>query len=149
MYRYIITCIDTNVLKLLQTDFVLFVSIHTSFVSIQNWCLRGRESLVYRIMLACIDTHLYLSENQRVHDVSNHACMLRYISVKISRNWCMYRYTYVFVSIHRSKFSYLNAGQRVCIDTNHHLYRYMYVKFCLNLLNSIFSINSNVLCYCK
>ena len=127
----------------------IFVSIHTSFVSIQNWCLRGRESRVYRIMLACIDTHLYLSENQKMHGVSNHACMLRYISVKISRNWYMYRYTYVFVSIHRSNFSNLNAGQRVCIDTNHHLYRYMSVNFCLNLLNSIFSINSNVLCYCK
>ena len=125
MYRYIYMSIDTNVMKLLQPDFVLFVSIHTSFVSIQNWCLRGRESIVYRIMLACIDTHLYLSENQRVHDVSNHACMLRYISVKISRNWCMYRYTHVFVSIHRSKFhiwtlvkGFVSIQTFICIDTS-------------------------------
>ena len=124
MYRYIYMCIDTNVLKLLQTDFVQYVSIHISFVSIQKWSLRGRESPVYRIMLACIDTHLYLSENQRVHDVSNHACMLRYISVKISRNWCMYRYTYVFVSIHKSIFhiwtlvkGFVSIQTIICIDT--------------------------------
>jgi hypothetical protein len=124
MYRYIYMCIDTNVLKLLQTDFVQFVSIHISLVSIQKWSLRGRESPVYRIMLACIDTHLYLSENQRVHDVSNHACMLRYISVKISRNWCMYRYTHVFVSIHRSIFhiwtlvkGFVSIQTIICIDT--------------------------------
>ena len=149
MYRYISMCIDTHVLKLLQTDFVQFVSIHISLVSIQKWFLRGRELSVYRIMLACIDTHLCLSEIQKHHDVSNHACMIWYISVKISRNWYMYRYTYVFVSTHRSKFSYLNAGQRVCIDTNHHLYRYMSVNFCLNLLNSNLSLNSNVMCHCN
>jgi hypothetical protein len=149
MYRYISMCIDTNVLKLLKTDFVQFVSIHISLVSIQKWFLRDRRLPVYRIMLACIDTHLCLSEIQRHHDVSNHACMIWYISVKISRNWCMYRYTPVFVSIHRSNLSFLNAGQRFCIDTNHQLYRYMSVKFCPNLLNSILSLNSNVLCHCN
>ena len=124
MYRYINMCIDTNVLKLLQTDFVQFVSIHISLVSIQKWSLRGIELPVYRIMLACIDTHMYLSENQRVHDVSNHACMIWYISVKISRNWYMYRYTPVFVSIHRSNLSFLTLVKGFvsiqmisCIDT--------------------------------
>ena len=124
MYRYINMCIDTNVLKLLQTDFVHFVSIHIPLVSIQKWSLRGRELPVYRIMLACIDTHLYLSENQRVHDVSNHACMIWYISVKISRNWYMYQYTPVFVSIHRSNLSFwtlvkgfVSIQTIICIDT--------------------------------
>ena len=149
MYRYINMCIDTNVLKLLQTDFVHVVSIHISLVSIQKWFLRGRRSSVYRIMLACIDTHLCLSEIQKHHDVSNHACMIWYISVKISRNWCMYRYIPVFVSIHRSNLSFLNTGQRFFIDTNHQLYRYISVKFCPNLLNSILSLNSNMLCHCN
>ena len=124
LYRYIYMCIDTNVLKLLQTVFVQFVSIHISLVSIQKWFLRGRELPVYRIMLACIDTHLCLSEIQRHHDVSNHACMIWYISVKISRNWYMYRYTHVFVSIHRSNLSFLTLVKGfvsiqtiICIDT--------------------------------
>ena len=124
MYRYINRCIDTNVLKLLQADFVQFVSIHISLVAIQKWFLRDRRLPVYRIMLACIDTHLCLSENQLVLDVSNHACMIWYISVKISRNWYMYRYIYIFVSIHRSIFSiwtlvkgFVSIQTIICIDT--------------------------------
>ena len=134
MYRYINMCIDTNVLKLLQTDFVQFVSIHISLVSIQKWSLRGRESPVYRIMLACIDTHLYVLKIQKIHDVSNHACMLRYISVKIFK-------ILIFVSIHtrvcidtKVKNFIFNVGQSICIDTNYHLYRYMFEKLCPNLL---------------
>ena len=134
MYRYINMCIDTNVLKLLQTDFEHFVSIHISLVSIQKWFLRGRDSSVYRIMLACIDTHLFVLKIQKTQDDSKHACMLRYISVKISRFWYLYRYTPVFVSIQRSIFPIFNVGQSICIDTNDHLYRYMYEKLCLNLL---------------
>ena len=100
LYRYIHWCIDTNVLKLLLSDFGYFVSIHILSVSIQKWFLRGRESPVHRIMLACIDTHLYVLKIQRDDDVSNHACMIWYISVKSFK-------ILIFVSIHT----------RVCIDT--------------------------------
>ena len=124
LYRYIQWCIDTNVLKLLLSDFGYFVSIHILSISIQKWFLRDRTLSVYRSMLACIDTHLYVLKIQKTHDVSNHACMLRYISVKISRSWYLYRYTPVFVSIQRSIFPFLTLVKAfvsiqmiICIDT--------------------------------
>ena len=124
LYRYIHSCIDTYVLKLLLFDFVHFVSIHTLPVSIQKWSLRDRTSSVYRSMLACIDTHLFVLKIQKTQDDLKHACMLRYISVKISRFWYLYRYTPVFVSIQRSKISFLTLVKAfvsiqmiICIDT--------------------------------
>ena len=136
LYRYIHWCIDTNVLKLLRSDFGYFVSIHILSVSIQKWFLRGRELPVYRIMLACIDTHLYLSENQRVHDVSNHACMIWYISVKISRVWCLYRY---IPCLYRYKGQFFQFLTLVKTFVSIHVWKIM-PKFA----HSIFSLNSNV-----
>ena len=130
LYRYI----HTYVLKLLLFDFVHFVSIHTLSVSIQKWSFRDRTSPVYRSMLACIDTHLYVLKIQRDDDVSNHACMLWYISVKSFK-------ILIFVSIHtrvcidtKVKNFIFNVGQSICIDTNAHLYRYMFENLCPNLL---------------
>ena len=136
LYRYIHSCIDTYVLKLLLFDFVHFVSIHTLSVSIQKWSLRDITSSVYRSMLACIDTHLYVLKIQKTRDVSNHACMLRYISVKISRFWYLYRYTPVFVSIQRSIFPFLTL---VKAFVSIHVWKIM-PKFA----HSIFTSNSNV-----
>ena len=104
MYRYINMCIDTNVLKLLQTDFVQFVSIHLSLVSIQKWSLRGRESPVYQIMLACIDTHSLLSKIRE--------CM-------------MYRIMLACFDTYQSRFQETD----VCIDTHTCLYRYLGQNF--------------------
>ena len=124
LYRYIHWCIDTNVLKSLLLDFEHFVSIHTWSVSIQKRSLRDRTAPVYRSMLACIDTPLFVLKIQKTQDDSKHACMLRYISVKISRFWYLYRYTPVFVSIQRSKISFLTLVKAfvsiqmiICIDT--------------------------------
>ena len=124
LYRYIHWCIDTNVLKSLLLDFEHFVSIHTWSVSIQKRSLRDRTAPVYRSMLACIDTHLFVLKIQKTQDDSKHACMLRYISVKISRFWYLYRYTPVFVSIQRSNFpiltlvkAFVSIQMIICIDT--------------------------------
>ena len=124
LYRYIHSCIATYVLKLLLFDFVHFVSIHILSVSIQKRSLRDRTAPVYRSMLACIDTQLFVLKIQKTQDDSKHACMLRYISVKISRFWYLYRYIPVFVSIQRSIFpiltlvkAFVSIQMIICIDT--------------------------------
>jgi hypothetical protein len=76
---------DTNVLKLVLVHFEHFVSIHTGSVSIQKLLYKNRMFHMIRNMLACIDTCVYVLKNQQASYDSKHACMLRYISVKISR----------------------------------------------------------------
>ena len=104
LYRYIIIRIDTYVLKLLQTDFVHFVSIHISLVSIQI-CLSEAERHL------CIESCLH---------VSIHTC----ISQKISW-YMMYRIMLVWFDTYQSRFQETD----VCIDTHTCLYRYIGQNF--------------------
>jgi hypothetical protein len=134
LYRYIHFCIDTNVLKLVLVDFEHFVSIYTGSVSIQKCLHKVRTAYMIRNMLACIDTYVYVLKNQQAPYDSKHACMLRYISVKISRLWCLYRYISCLYRYKGQDFQsltlvkvFVSIQTIICIDT-------LIEKLCLNLL---------------
>jgi hypothetical protein len=103
LYRYIYTCIDTNVLKLVQADYHAFVSIHSTFVSIQIALIGVRGASVFRNTLVCFETHVDSLE---------------------TRESLVFRNILLCFETYQSRLCFTG----VCIDTMSWLYRYIHTK---------------------